>query len=360
MKRIALFTICTLSILGQTLRGQGAGSQFTQKTVLTAAGSTPAIDNLTQGCTAWSMGVFVTGFSGETTTLQDYTGAAWESFAGTAVIGSNPTTTTTYYLFTGTGFYPQVRATLSGLTGSGTVTVFLSCWKSPNYIASLGGSSITGGTCTSQVVTALSTAGLPTCTSLTGAYLPNPSATTLGGTESLAAITHDFLTSISTSGVPVQAQPACGDLSDSVATCNVLGGAAAFVWNNGGAVPTDNGAVVYALPWNAAFGSVAGNSQILMPFTGHVKNLFVTTTATQPGTGSMVITLYTCTPSAGTCTGSSTAVTITIAAGTTINQFSDTSHSFAVTAGDVVLVHIVNNSTSAAPGMLGGVFQLTY
>ena len=64
------------------------------------------------------MGVFNQGFSGETTTLQDYTGAAWESFAGTAVIGSNPTTTLTYYLYTGTGFYPQVSATVSGLTGS--------------------------------------------------------------------------------------------------------------------------------------------------------------------------------------------------------------------------------------------------
>lgn len=49
---------------------------------------------------------------------------------------------------------------------------------------------------------------------LPAARLPNPSASTLGGVESLAAVSHNFLTSISTSGVPTQAQPASTDLSD--------------------------------------------------------------------------------------------------------------------------------------------------
>ncbi len=53
--------------------------------------------------------------------------------------------------------------------------------------------------------------------SATGAQLPNPSASTLGGVESIAAVTHNFLTSISTSGVPTQAQPAFTDISGSVA-----------------------------------------------------------------------------------------------------------------------------------------------
>ncbi len=50
--------------------------------------------------------------------------------------------------------------------------------------------------------------------------LPNPSATTLGGIESLASASHKWLNAISTSGVPAATQPACGDLSDSVASCN--------------------------------------------------------------------------------------------------------------------------------------------
>lgn len=52
---------------------------------------------------------------------------------------------------------------------------------------------------------------------LAGADLPNPSASTLGGVESLTAVSHNFLTSISTSGVPAQAQPAFTDISGSVA-----------------------------------------------------------------------------------------------------------------------------------------------
>lgn len=49
------------------------------------------------------------------------------------------------------------------------------------------------------------------------ARLPNPTAATLGGVESIAAVAHQFLTAISTAGVPAQAQPAFSDISGSVA-----------------------------------------------------------------------------------------------------------------------------------------------
>ncbi len=48
---------------------------------------------------------------------------------------------------------------------------------------------------------------------LAAARLPNPSSTTLGGVESIAAVSHQFITSISTSGVPALAQPAFTDIS---------------------------------------------------------------------------------------------------------------------------------------------------
>lgn len=48
---------------------------------------------------------------------------------------------------------------------------------------------------------------------LPSARLPNPSATTLGGVESISAVAHNFLTSISTSGVPAQAQPTLADVA---------------------------------------------------------------------------------------------------------------------------------------------------
>lgn len=56
---------------------------------------------------------------------------------------------------------------------------------------------------------------------LTGTYpnplLANPSSSTLGGVQSIAVVSHNFLTTISTSGVPSQAQPAFTDISGSLA-----------------------------------------------------------------------------------------------------------------------------------------------
>jgi hypothetical protein len=60
---------------------------------------------------------------------------------------------------------------------------------------------------TSGSASDLSTGTLP------AARLPNPSASTLGGVESIAAVSNNFLTSISTSGVPTQAQPDFTNLS---------------------------------------------------------------------------------------------------------------------------------------------------
>lgn len=77
---------------------------------------------------------------------------------------------------------------------------------------------ITGGaTVSHEWVNGISAGGVVTLTQpnyldLTG-VLPNPSATSLGGTESVIPVTHQFLTGISTSGVPVQAQPAATDVS---------------------------------------------------------------------------------------------------------------------------------------------------
>ncbi len=49
--------------------------------------------------------------------------------------------------------------------------------------------------------------------------LANPSASTLGGVESIVAATHQFLTYLDTSGVLHQSQPACGDLSNAGTGC---------------------------------------------------------------------------------------------------------------------------------------------
>jgi hypothetical protein len=70
----------------------------------------------------------------------------------------------------------------------------------------------TGGVSFATVATSGSASDLATGT-LPAAQLPNPSASTLGGVQSKAAVSHQFLTSISTSGVPALAQPAAADIS---------------------------------------------------------------------------------------------------------------------------------------------------
>jgi hypothetical protein len=50
--------------------------------------------------------------------------------------------------------------------------------------------------------------------SLVGADLPNPSASTLGGVQSLASVASKWISTISTSGVPSATQPAASDLSN--------------------------------------------------------------------------------------------------------------------------------------------------
>jgi hypothetical protein len=55
---------------------------------------------------------------------------------------------------------------------------------------------------------------------LPAARLPAPTTSTLGGIESIAATTHEWINAISTAGVPSQTQPACGDLSNSTSYCS--------------------------------------------------------------------------------------------------------------------------------------------
>jgi hypothetical protein len=54
----------------------------------------------------------------------------------------------------------------------------------------------------------------PTFRLLVGSDLPNPSATTLGGVESFAAVANEFINAISTAGVPSAVQPVSTNLSD--------------------------------------------------------------------------------------------------------------------------------------------------
>lgn len=54
---------------------------------------------------------------------------------------------------------------------------------------------------------------LPTFREITGADLPDPSATTLGGIQSFTSVAHEWINAISTAGVPSATQPAFTDIS---------------------------------------------------------------------------------------------------------------------------------------------------
>ncbi len=56
---------------------------------------------------------------------------------------------------------------------------------------------------------------------IAGADLPSPTASTLGGVESAAAVAHEWLDGISLTGAPHASQPSCADLADASPSCSI-------------------------------------------------------------------------------------------------------------------------------------------
>ena len=118
--------------------------------------------------------------------------------------------------------------TLSATGGSGTVTSVGFSDASTSPIYSISGSPITTSGTISQTLMSQSINSFfagpssgsslqPTFRAIVGADLPKPTATTLGGVESYASVAHQWINSISTSGVPSSTQPAFTDISGTAA-----------------------------------------------------------------------------------------------------------------------------------------------
>lgn len=94
----------------------------------------------------------------------------------------------------------------------------------------------------SHVVSARQPAFTDISGAVTGAQLPNPSSSSLGGVQSAAAVSHQWINSISTSGVPALSQPAFSDIS----------GTAVLTSQVTGILPTANGGTGAASPFESA------------------------------------------------------------------------------------------------------------
>lgn len=184
----ALQQVASLGTSGQVLTSAGAGALPTWQTPST--GGTPGGTNgQIQFDNAGSFGGFTA--SGDAT-INTSTGAVTVSKIGGEAV------------------------TLAGsLTTLGAFTTTLT--TTANTSVTLP----TSGTLVNSAVTTLASLALPatqiTSGTLPAARIPAPTASTLGGVQSAAAVSHQWINSISTSGVPALSQPAFTDISGSVA-----------------------------------------------------------------------------------------------------------------------------------------------
>ena len=158
----------------------------------------------------------------------------------------------------------------------------------------------------------------PTFRAIVGADLPNPSSTTLGGVQSLAAVASKWINQISTSGVPTAAQPSFTDIaggislsqlpiaSNNTIISNISGGSAAAAPNTltailDSALSSTQGVVIYrgASAWSAL--GVGTNGQVLT--TGGAAANPAWTTVTGTGTVTNIATNNGVTGGAITTTG---------------------------------------------------------
>ena len=123
------------------------------------------------------------------------------------------------------------------------------------------------GTQNANIVLAGPTSGgaaNPTFRSLVGADLPVPSASTLGGVQSAAAVSHEWVNSISTSGVPALTQPAFTDISGTLGLTTQVTGI----------LPVANGGT------GTSNGSITGTGALAFTASGASNNVTIT-----PGSG---------------------------------------------------------------------------
>ena len=164
------------------LSGPGSGSAAVPTFRALVAADLPTITSLGTIATGVWNGTVITGQYGGTGVAN--TGSTITLAGNLVTSGANSLTFTTTGATNVTLPTTGTVATLAGSEAFTNKTGNISQWtNNSNYLTA-----ITGGTCTNQAVTAVSTAGVPTCTTLTSAYTTGL-ATTAGTLAQFASTT---------------------------------------------------------------------------------------------------------------------------------------------------------------------------
>jgi hypothetical protein len=107
----------------------------------------------------------------------------------------------------------------------------------------------------------------------------------------------------------------------------------------------------YFGPGNTTLQTSEPAARTVIPYVAVVSKLYVRTGSSQPGSGSLVFTVLQ--------NGSSTAITITVASGSSGGIYSDTTHSFTTAAGDEISIQVVNNATGSSASIEGWSIEVT-
>jgi len=218
-------------VCGNSTASQGFPAFVTQSAMLDRAFGAVQGRMLSRGSSVWSgtaaPSLGLNGTAGGSLTLQGSTSGSSaitvQAAAGTATLFQLPNSNgTNNQVLTTDG---SGHLTWVSVAGTGTVT---SVGLALPGIFTVSGSPVTNtGTLTGTLATqsanlvwagpTTGAAAAPTFRSLVGADVPNPSASTLGGIQSSVGASHQWISTISTSGVPGLTQPAFTDISGTLA-----------------------------------------------------------------------------------------------------------------------------------------------